>query len=231
MSRLFFFDEVDERMGESNAFKDLVVVSGVAFAWSSLGVVELVHSVEDKVGLIALRHESIAHHLLAEVAFFVELLSQRFGQPPGAETNHLELAEMLRVPYSLLVEALAQRFHVLSRVLHDDAAPFARHSPFVVARPLADRKADLECVRHDILEIIGEAVARVLCLRDMHVVPIFVRIDGRQDGRELGLRPFAWRHVALMGQAAIRRACARSTRRRAVEAATRSRSELGPVAA
>ena len=101
------------------------MVSSVASAWSSLGVVELVHSVEDKVGLIALLLESIAHRLLAEVAVFVELLFQRFGQPPGAETHHLELAIMPRVPFSWLVEALAHLFHVPPRVLNDDAAPFA----------------------------------------------------------------------------------------------------------
>ena len=95
-------DEVDELMGERDAFQDLGVVSCVVsqFRISALGVVELPHSVEDQVGSIALLLESRAHLVRAEAAVRIEFILQRCGQPPGAETYHFERAPMLGVPRS-----------------------------------------------------------------------------------------------------------------------------------
>ena len=75
-------------------------ISGPKPFCSGLGVVELPHSVEDQVGSIALLLESRAHLCRAEAAARVEFIFQLFGQPPGAETHHLEAAIMLGVPLS-----------------------------------------------------------------------------------------------------------------------------------
>ena len=73
----------------------------------------------------------------------------------------------------------------MPRVLNDDFDPRDLNAPFAVARPLADRALDPEAARHDLLEPCGEAIARVLRLRDMHEFPWDVQIDGRQDRSEL----------------------------------------------
>ena len=69
-------------------------------------------------------------------------------------------------------------------------APFARHAPSIVARPLADRAVDPKAARHDLREPSGEAIdAQLLRIRDMHVAPLVFRIDGRQDRSELTYWP------------------------------------------
>ena len=67
---LVLVDEVDELMGERDAFQDPGVVSYVVsqFRISALGVVELPHSVEDQVGPIALRLESLAQLVRGDFA-------------------------------------------------------------------------------------------------------------------------------------------------------------------
>ena len=77
----------------------------------------------------------------------------------------------------------------MPRVLNDDFGPRDLNAPFAVARPLADRALDPEAARHDLLEPCGEAIARVLRLRDMHEFPWDVQIDGRQDRSELSYWP------------------------------------------
>ena len=99
---LVLLNEVDELMGERDAFHDLLVVSCVVsqFRISGLGVVELPHSVEDQVGPIALLLQNLAQPVRVDVVVLVEFSCQRFCLPPGAETHHLEAAIMLGVPLS-----------------------------------------------------------------------------------------------------------------------------------
>ena len=49
---------------------------------------------------------------------------------------------------------------------------------------------DPKAARHDLREPSGEAIdAQLLRIRDMHVVPLVVLIDGRQDRSELSYWP------------------------------------------